>query len=141
KPPRGLVISTGEDVPRGQSLRARMLVLEIASGDFGPRDHNPTLSALQRDAAAGKFAAALAGFIGWLAPQLEDIRGRLHGELAELREQINGAGQHARTPGIVADLALGLRYLLAFARTAGAISEAEQADLWGRGWVALAEAG
>ena len=27
--PRGLIVSTGEDVPRGQSLRARLLVPDI----------------------------------------------------------------------------------------------------------------
>src|SRR5262249_55040714 len=37
KPPRGLVLSTGEDVPRGQSLRARLLVQDISPGDFGPQ--------------------------------------------------------------------------------------------------------
>jgi hypothetical protein len=30
KPPRGLVLSTGEDIPKGQSLRARTLVIEIS---------------------------------------------------------------------------------------------------------------
>src|SRR5262249_57001791 len=32
KPPRGLALSTGEDVPRGQSLRARLLVLDVSPG-------------------------------------------------------------------------------------------------------------
>jgi integrase len=46
KPPRGLLLSTGEDTPRGQSLRARLLVQEISPGDFGPQppDPNPMLS-------------------------------------------------------------------------------------------------
>jgi hypothetical protein len=142
KPPRGLVISTGEDTPRGQSLRARLFVLEVSPGDFGPvpPDPNPTLSACQRDAASGKYAAALAGFVRWLAPQVDALRDRLRGELAALRDLASGDGQHARTPGIVADLALGLRYLLDFARSTGAISESERADLWQRGWAALAEA-
>ena len=34
KPPRALTLSTGEDVPKGQSLRARLLVLEVSPGDF-----------------------------------------------------------------------------------------------------------
>src|SRR5206468_3731005 len=34
RPPRGSIISTGEDVPRGQSLRARLLVLELAPGEL-----------------------------------------------------------------------------------------------------------
>lgn len=56
KPPRGLVLSTGEDVPRGQSLRARLLVLDVAPGDFGPQppDPNPALSECQQDAITGK---------------------------------------------------------------------------------------
>jgi hypothetical protein len=142
KPPRGLILSTGEDTPRGQSLRARLLVLDITPGDFGPQppDLNPTLSVCQRDATTGLYAKALAGFIRWLASQLDAIRGRLRAELAELRDQARGDGQHARTPGIVADLALGLRYLLDFALAAGAISETERAELWRRGWEALAEA-
>src|SRR5712691_6728858 len=32
KPPRGLILSTGEDVPRGQSLRARLLILDVSPG-------------------------------------------------------------------------------------------------------------
>src|SRR5262249_47141363 len=57
----------------------------------------------------------------------------------ELREKAAGEGQHARTPGIVADLALGLRYLLAFARSAAVIDEKEREALWERGWTALIE--
>jgi hypothetical protein len=140
--PRGLTLSTGEDTPRGQSLRARLLVLEVSPGDFGPQPPapNPRLSACQQDAAAGMYAAALAGFIRWLAPQYDSIRGRLRTEMAQLRDQARAGGQHARTPGIVADLALGLRYLLDFAKAVGAITEKEHADLWQRGWNALAEA-
>jgi hypothetical protein len=141
--PRGLTLSTGEDTPRGPSLRARVLVLEISPGDLGPPppDANPTLTACQRDAAAGKYAAALSGFLRWLAPQLDAVRGRLRAELAELRNQARGDGHHARTPGIVADLAVGLRYVLDFALDAGAVSEAERTELWERGWAALTEAG
>jgi hypothetical protein len=141
KPPRGLTLSTGEDTPRGQSLRARVLVLEVSPGDFGPLppDANPTLTTCQRDAAEGRYAVSLAGFVRWLAPQYEAVRARLHAEMVELRDQATGPGQHARTPGIVADLALGLRYLLLFARSADAISEKEFTNLWQRGWAALTE--
>jgi hypothetical protein len=142
KPPRGLVLSTGEDTRRGQSLRARLLVLEISPGDFGPAppDPNPTLTGCQRDAAAGLYARALAGFVRWLAPRLDEIRARLRAELFELRDRARGEGQHARTPGIVADLALGIRYFLDFAEASGTISTSERGDLWERGWAALGEA-
>jgi hypothetical protein len=143
KPPRGLILSTGEDVPRGQSLRARLLILEVGRGDFGPPPPaaNPVLTERQRDAAEGLYALAMAGFVAWLAPQYEQIRGRLAAERSELRDAVGSNGQHARTPGIIADLALGLRYLLDFASTIGALDTAERAELWQRGQAALREVG
>jgi hypothetical protein len=135
RPPRGLILSTGEDVPRGQSLRARLFTVEYSPGDID----TAKLTACQQDAAAGKYAAGLAGFIRWLAPQYEAMQGRLRQEQATLRDQIATGGQHARTPGIVADLALGLRYLLNFAEAVGAISADEAAKVWRRGLDALAQ--
>jgi hypothetical protein len=142
KPPRGLVCSTGEDTPRGQSLRARLFDLHVSPGDFGPQspDPNPELTACQRDAAAGKYALAMAGYLRWLAPQYEEIRARLREQATELREEARAAGQHARTPGIAADLALGLRYFLDFARSIDAITPTEWKELWERGWNAIREA-
>ncbi len=136
KPPRALILSTGEDVPRGQSLRARMLVLELSPGDL----HWEKLTRCQRDAVGGLYARAMSGFVRWLASRYEDIRASLKEERATLREWAALSTQHKRTPGIVADLALGLRYFLLFAHDAGALS-AEEADwLWLRGWAALGEA-
>jgi hypothetical protein len=136
RPPRGLVLSTGEDVPRGQSLRSRLLIVEVSPGDVNVE----RLTACQRDAAAGLFAQALAGFVRWLAPRYGKLRGRLRDKMAQLRDDAQHQGQHARTPGIVADLAVGLRYFLRFALFAGAVSEEERAALQQRGEVALAEA-
>jgi hypothetical protein len=119
--------------PRGQSLRARLFVGEVSPGDVRVE----VLTRCQRDAAAGLYAQALAAFVRWLAPRFEDVRGWLSQEAADLRDKARVEGQHARTPAIAADLALGLRYLLAFAREAGAVTEAEAARLWERGWSAL----
>jgi hypothetical protein len=58
------IISTGEDTPRGQSLRARLLVRELGPGDLGWA----ALTLAQADAGAGLYAAALAGYLQWLAP-------------------------------------------------------------------------
>jgi hypothetical protein len=137
KPPRGLILSTGEDVPPGQSLRGRLLTLEVSPGDM-------TLALLtphQGDAAAGRYAEALAGFVRWLAPQYGDLCARLPGERARLRERaLTGSGS-SRTPGIVADLALGLKLFLDFAVSAGAVTRAERDALARRGWQALRAAG
>jgi len=136
KPPRGLILSTGEDTPRGQSLRARMIVIEVSPGDVDAA----RLTVCQRDATEGKYALAMAGYVRWLAGQFETIRNRLRQELVKLREQARADGQHARTPGIVADLAIGLHYLLEFAESAGAITPEEKKTLWERGWAAFTQA-
>jgi hypothetical protein len=136
KPPRGLILSTGEDIPRGQSLRARLLVLEFAAGDVGVA----SLTDCQRDATAGLYAAALAGFVRWLAPHYQAIRDSLRADVAELREKALEGIAHRRTPEIVANLFVGLKNFLGFAKDAGAITAADKAELLRRAWDAMGEA-
>jgi hypothetical protein len=136
KPPRALILSTGEDVPRGQSLRARMLVLELAPGQLDWQH----LSGCQKDAADELYAQATAGFVRWLASRYERLHSQLKEEYAVLREAASTSTQHRRTPSIVADIALGLRYFLQFANEVGALSEVGAEELWVRGWLALGEA-
>jgi hypothetical protein len=121
RPPRGLILATGEDLPRGQSLTARLLSLELVKEDTDPAK----LTICQQNAATGKYAQTFAAFIRWLAPQYDTIRGRLAREAAALRDTVQATGAHARTPGIIADLALGLKHFLAFALEAGALTQAE----------------
>lgn len=136
KQPRGLTLSTGEDVPRGQSLRARVLVLEM-----GPDDVDwHILTRCQQDAANGLYAEALAGFLSWLAPRYGEVSGGLRAKVVALREQATQSAMHRRTPEIVANLALGLRYFLDFAEEAGAATSEEADALWKRWWRALGEA-
>jgi hypothetical protein len=135
RPPRGLILSTGEDIPQGQSLRARILVLELTAGDVDPA----RLTLCQKDAAAGLYAQAMAGFLAWLAPRYAEVRRALWGEVEALRSEATRGG-HARTPEIVANLVLGLRYFLAFAQETGTVSPQEREALWNRGWKALREA-
>lgn len=135
KPPRALMLSTGEDIPHGQSLRARMMILELSRGelDFGK------LSLCQRQAASGAYARAMAAFVQWLAPRYEEVRSHRRYEHAELRESAGTSNMHRRTPGIVADLALGLRHFLIFAHEAGALTEDQAQRTWAQGWQALGE--
>jgi hypothetical protein len=136
KPPRGLVVSTGEDVPRGQSLRARVFVTEV-----DPADVDVTvLSACQADAAAGLYASAMAGFIGSIAGRYGEIRDGLREEVVRLRGEALGSRAHRRTPEIVANLAIGFDQLLAFAEVVGAIEPHEHVALSKRCWLALGQA-
>ena len=133
RPPRGLILSTGEDVPQGQSLVARTLVVEI---DTGAMDW-ARLAACQRDASEGLYAQAMAGFLRWLAVRYDEMQQGLRSEVTALREYAYRNGQHRRTPGIVADLAVGLRYFLRYAQEVGAIAADENIALWDRCWDVL----
>lgn len=83
----------------------------------------------------------MAGFVCWLAGQYEQVRQSLRAEVEDLRQKAIGADAHCRTPEIVANLALGLRYFIAFAKAVGVITETEGQALWQRGWTALGQAG
>jgi hypothetical protein len=118
KPPRGMILSTGEDIPRGQSLRSRMWILEVAPGDM----RWDLLTQCQADAAAGRYAGALAGFVRWLASRIGELRRSLPERIAKIRAGLTTEGQHARTPGIAADLLCGWQLWTEYAVKAGAIN-------------------
>ena len=133
KSPRGLILSTGEDVPRGQSLRSRLLLLEHAPGTLDWEALGPC----QRDAAAALYGQAMAGYLRWLAGQYETIRLGLRERIEELRQQATTSTMHKRTPAIIANLAVGMRSFLGYAEETGALSAGESAALWQRVWSAL----
>jgi hypothetical protein len=103
RPPRGQIFSTGEDVPRGQSLRARLMVVEVARDEI----NISRLTACQQQAADGVYAAANAGWIHWLAGRYDEAVAELTTRRAQLRDEIlkkGGSRWHGRTPTAVADL-------------------------------------
>jgi hypothetical protein len=133
--PRGLIISTGEDIPSGQSLRARLLVLELTPGEI-PAE---ALSAAQADAPKGLFAAAMAGYLRWFAPQIDKLQETLSGRQRDLREVLVQGAQHRRTPDAAASLIVGWETFLRFAEDAGAVSHADAACLLTRARAALTD--
>jgi hypothetical protein len=135
--PRGLIISTGEDVPRGQSLAARMVVANIGPGDVNWEQ----MTQAQQDARDGLFAAAMAGYVQYLAARFGAIRRGLSKQIEQLRKDAAAGTAHKHTPENIANLAVGLEYFLDYAVHAGAVSVAERTALWERGWRALLAAG
>ena len=114
RPPRALVLSTGEDIPGGQSLRARTLIIEVAKGDIGGGDLR-TLTAHQKAAEAGQYAMAMAGFIQWLAADFDAKRHKFEAGAKARRHELAAAASHARTADIAAQLATAWRVIAAFA--------------------------
>ncbi|MFM8386322.1 MAG: DUF3854 domain-containing protein [Planctomycetia bacterium] len=134
--PRGLITSTGEETPRGASLRARFLTLDVAPGDIDRQ----RLTLAQEDASRGLFALALAAFVQWLAGRLEDVRARQPTRVTELRESFSREGRHRRVPGLVGDLHFGLEVFTEFAVDQGCLSTTEAQALRDRSFCALSEA-
>lgn len=124
RPPRGALLSTGEELPRGQSVVARCLVLSIGAGDV----RLPALTECQAAAADGKFAELLSAFVKWLALTIDEIRGGLRDEVEALRDELRpemGEQAHGRTAPMVAELLVGLRWFMRFIENIGATSTAE----------------
>jgi hypothetical protein len=140
KPPRGMYLSTGEDTPRGESLRARMTIVPLHRGDVDP----DRLGECQRDAAAGLYARAMAGYLQWLAGRYDEVMPRFRDEVVRLRDELaqaDGVSRHRRTVAVLADLIAAFQLFLVFAHEAGAIDDARRDDLSGRCRAALLEVG
>ena len=136
KPPRGLIVSTGEDIPRGQSLRARLLILEVSPDDV---DWD-VLSEAQRSGIQGLYAQAMAGYLCWLADQYESIQTNFQQNLTRYREKAATSSAHQRTPEIVANLAIGLWRLRLYAEAHKVFTKEEGQDFFKQGWDALGRA-
>jgi hypothetical protein len=131
KPPRGLILATGEDMPRGQSIRGRTFMVEVAPGDV----NTTVLTECQLSAADGMYARSMGGFVQWLAGHYEEIQARLQARVLELRSQATKV--HSRTPGLVAELQAGFELFLEFSLTAEAITEEKKVAFGTRCWAAL----
>jgi hypothetical protein len=141
RPPRGLIISTGEDVPPGQSLRGRLAIIEVSRGDISA----DRLSLCQRDAVSGLYVKAMVGYIGWLASRYTDEKYAYRERVRDLRTAAAKAlasassdgHRHQRIPEIVANLAVGFETFLRFAVEADAVARSEVPALWARAWDGL----
>jgi hypothetical protein len=129
KEPRGLLLSTGEDTPGTQSLRARQVIIELSKGELNWLK----LTECQSNAAAGHYAMATAGFVRWIAPRLHKVEAMMQKDLTEFRNATAKLpGAHRRTPDNVCSLATGFRMWLTFAQAVKAIQAEQAAELWTR---------
>ena len=123
-PARGFVVASGEDLPRGQSCRARLLIAEARRGDV----NTTLLTQLQQAGHSGLLAQAMAGYIQWLAPQLPELKATLKAILIAERSaaiQAGLNGDHDRVPDNAAQFIIGARFLALFAKHVGATDDAE----------------
>jgi hypothetical protein len=131
--PRGIIAASGEAVPAGQSLRARMVIRQVAAGSVDVA----RLTEMQAAAKAGLLAEAMAGFVWYLAG-LADVGGfpELTRWQTDQRARISAVATHMRTSDATAALMLGADVFLTFARAVGVIDAAEwsrrREEIWER---------
>lgn len=145
KRPQGMILATGEELPFGQSLRARMWIV-----DLSPRDiDSSVLSLCQADAREGLYAAAMAGGIRWLATggRIGGIRGGFRSELEAQRPAavdalrgMNLSGDDLRrTTDNTLNLQLAFGHFLRFALQSRAVTDGEASKLHDQCWAALVQ--
>jgi len=113
-PPRGLIISSGEQLPSGQSIIGRSFPVEIV-----PADLVDNASAKERlnqcQAESHLYPHALAEYLLWLRDNWDVLRRELPAQWADLRDNEHIAGmQHQRIPAALAKLYIGFDLAMQF---------------------------
>jgi hypothetical protein len=133
RPPRGQLVSTGEEAPTGQSLRARMMLVELRANEVDWQK----VTAAQALAASGVYAMTMATFVMWMASRINDLCQEFQATRLELRKGIEA--EHKRTADVVAQLAAAWDIFLLFAIDIGATDEAHANLIQQQVWAGLTE--
>lgn len=122
---RGLIISTGEDLPDGESLRSRVLCLDWPAGSMNLK----VLTALQAARREGLLAGVMHAFIQWQAEDRDRALEIRRGAHTEATKRLREEGENNRTAEIAADLWSAWPVLMAFIADRGLLSKEEVARL------------
>jgi hypothetical protein len=129
RPPRGVIVSTGEELPRGQSLIARLLATEVKVDDVDWAQ----LTLCQEQKRQGAYAEATAGFLQWLATdnRIERLRAEAADKIHEGRVNWakTGITAHKKVANTLARIDRAWGVFLDFAKECGAISEEEATSI------------
>lgn len=124
KPPRGLYVVTGEDLPPGTSLLARTFIVEIEKGEVS----SESLSKCQAAAADGQYARFLAALLEYMAGRLDELQSRHKERVRAIRQSSAQVGGHRRTATTVAELTSAFELFLEFVGTVPGALAAEDAE-------------
>lgn len=121
--PRGLILSTGEDIPISHSIRGRMMIIDITPGEIDKK----RLTACQKQRPT--YVAGMAKWIQWLAAHgVQNVQDALIKRREEIRDANADVG-HTRTPTTLGDLQATIILYLSFAEQVEAITKDEHARL------------
>lgn len=131
--PRGMILSTGEDIPEGHSIRGRMMILELSPGAISPA--SLTTAQMNRP----HYAQAMSDWIHWLAknPQAKEDQAAL---AAMIRDEYLQVG-HTRTPPIIGELIATARLIGEYAKENDWLPQLQINAIIGKARKAVIEAG
>lgn len=110
RPPRGLLITSGEELTSGYSRTARILYVELEKSTV----ELPLLTEAQNEQYF--YCEAMTLYIDWIRRNWKELAGRLPKRFQELRNKATIQGGHARMPQMIAGLQLGLETVMDFVR-------------------------
>ncbi len=125
------MLATGEDVPTTQSILARLFTVEIA------QDTVDMIKLTAAQEQAMRLPHAMAGYIEWLAPQMDELGPELQKVWRQRRSDASLDAPHLRMPEQVAYLATGFDTFLTFAVGVEAISQGKADKLYADAWGSL----
>lgn len=121
--PRGMILSTGEDIPTNHSIRARLLIIDLTPGEVS----KTRLSNAQADRYL--YPICMAGWIQWLAALgVEKVQIAHEKRRNKIRDENQDVG-HTRTPATLGDLQTTIQLFLGFALQKGKIGKKMHAFL------------
>ena len=126
--PRGLLISTGEQLPSGQSHTARLFAIEFEMDSI----NTSRLTEAQRQASL--YPYAMSSYIAWLRENWEEIAKKLPKAWEGWRNQAQVEATHPRLPEAVAWLYAGLNLAIAFAEDKGILTTEKADEYRQSGW-------
>lgn len=138
--PRGLIISTAEQLPPNESLNSRLLQIESGPGRVTRGEGSALTLAQQNDAPL--YSHAMAGYVLYVGERMSEFEKSLPALQQELTEKArNEGGAHLRLPMNIATLFIGCKVGLEYAQHIGALNEEEALTLMNVAWRVLISLG
>ncbi|MDX2087848.1 MAG: hypothetical protein SFX73_08360 [Kofleriaceae bacterium] len=134
RPPRGILVCTGEDHPPTPSIVARLVLVEVDR----TRLNLPAITRIQNE--GQRLPHAMRAYIEWLRPRLSSLKETLPRAQSELMTSTFAratVGGHMRAPSGLSTLHLGLSTLFDFAVDRGVVSAERAAELLDQAQAAL----
>ena len=118
RPCRALVVTTGEDLPRGESVQARLVAIHVERKDVNIGQ----LTKMQ--AQQHLLSQSMRAYVEWVRPRMTQFKTEVKKKYQEFRQSFNVVG-HLRAPSAMAHLLVGAYYFAEFAKDVGVMTDAE----------------